>query len=205
MRTPSRRTGTASRPIGLPGEESRCLLQDLAFLAQHLVFALELPQPRSLLRPRSARSLRSASSCRCQLCSVCSEQPSSAANCFGVRTPLRNNFMASRWNSGGYGGLVLGITHAPLPGQRPKASRCQQDRATPSRPKPSSRRRRQQTHRPAQLARSDIGRQGSPGVSASFRWASCLTGSRPTSQPVGFPTARGMLFLAGKRLVHPER
>ena len=47
---PLRPAGISSRPLVLPDQESRCLLQDLAFLAQHLVFALELPQPRPLPR-----------------------------------------------------------------------------------------------------------------------------------------------------------
>ena len=41
---------TRPRLVGLPGEESRGALQDLALLAQHLVFPLELTQLRALLR-----------------------------------------------------------------------------------------------------------------------------------------------------------
>ena len=37
VRTPSRRTGTHSRPIGLPGQESRCPLQALALLTQQVM------------------------------------------------------------------------------------------------------------------------------------------------------------------------
>jgi hypothetical protein len=75
----------------------------------------------------SDRSPRSASSWRSQLRSVCSEQPNSAASCDVDRAPLRNKPTASRRNSAGYGGLVLDMS-APLPGHRPKASRCQPDR-----------------------------------------------------------------------------
>lgn len=49
VRPQPRRTGTWSRSIGLPGKESRGLLQDLPLLTQHLVFALQLAQPLPLL------------------------------------------------------------------------------------------------------------------------------------------------------------
>jgi hypothetical protein len=52
--------------------------------------------------------------------SVCGEQPNSAANCFGDLAPLRNSRTASSRNSGGYGGLVLGIS-APLIGPEPES------------------------------------------------------------------------------------
>jgi len=86
VRLPRRQTGTCSRSIALPDEESRCPRQDLALLTQHLVSrSSSRNRARSSELNRSARSPRSASSWRRQLCSVCSAQPSSAASCFGVR------------------------------------------------------------------------------------------------------------------------
>jgi hypothetical protein len=117
VRLPRRRTETCSRSIALPDEESRGPLQDLPLLTQHPVFALQLTQPSTFLRTEQIVTLA-----RIRL--VLAQQVTQrllrtvelTASCFGVRNPLRNILIASRRNSGRYGGLVFGtIRSSPEP------------------------------------------------------------------------------------------
>src|SRR5919106_2452446 len=85
----------------------------------------------SPLRP-PGRSPRSALSCLIQLRNVTSEIPRSLANWRCGLSPSRASLIASRRNSSGYGGLVLGTRTSLPPAYHRKRSSVLQNGATPA-------------------------------------------------------------------------
>ena len=99
----------ASPGLGLRCEEGRGSFEQIALLLQARVLA---PQPRAAPRARRWSGRRRARgdrawSWRRQLRSVCSDTPRLSASSRGVR-PARSICTASRRNSSGYAGRVLG-------------------------------------------------------------------------------------------------
>lgn len=115
MLSPRRSNGSSSPLIGLPGEEDRCLPENLLLLQNTVSRRSRTSSARSSLVNPSSRTPRSSSSWRSQFRKRLLRTTDSSASCRGVRALARNNRTASILNSAGYGGLVLGITHAPLP------------------------------------------------------------------------------------------
>ena len=80
---------------------------------------LDQPEPghgRSVsLTKKAAARFKISRSRRNQLCSVRSEQPSPAANRFGVRAPPRNNLITSRRNTPADTAASSSASHTPLP------------------------------------------------------------------------------------------
>src|SRR5215203_2413858 len=95
----------------------------------------------SLLRP-PGRSPRSARSCLTQLRNVTSEIPRSFANRRCGLSPNKASLIASRRNSSGYGGLVLGTRTSLPPAYDRKRSSVLQNGATPTAAPPRMQERR---------------------------------------------------------------
>ena len=107
MPSSPRSAETSSLLIGLPREESRCLLQDLALLTQPRVVA---PQPAQLLPLITGQALALAR-VDLRLAEPVTQRlrrDAQLAASSGNGSPLeRASRTASARNSGGYGGLVF--------------------------------------------------------------------------------------------------
>ena len=130
--SPPRSAGTSSPLIGLPREESRCLLQDLPLLTQQPILA---PQPAQLL-PLLAGQALTLAGVDLRLLDPAAQRLAgdTRARARAARPASRSNATsrtASSRNSGGYGGLVLG-TSTPSRAWNPKREGVNETGSTPT-------------------------------------------------------------------------